>query len=62
MKKTKLRTILDKRGVSALALSRIMKDVSARNVQAIAQGVRSPSLEVARKIARALKVKLDEIL
>lgn len=60
-KKTKLRLHLDARNMSAVQLSKKMKDVSARTIQAIAQGTREPSIETARKIAKALRTSVDVI-
>lgn len=48
--------------MSAAELSKKIKSVNMRAVQAIAQGVRKPSVEVAQEIAKALRVKLDDIL
>lgn len=61
MKKTKLRLLLENKNMSAAKLSEKITGVSARTVQAIVQGSRQPSIEVARKIAKTLKVKIDVI-
>jgi transcriptional regulator with XRE-family HTH domain len=58
--KTKLRLHLDAKKMSAQALAEKM-GVSPRAIQSIAQGVREPSIEMARKIAKTLKTKLDII-
>lgn len=61
VKKTKLRLYLDARKMSAAQLAAKMDGVSVRTVQAISQGVREPSMETARKIAKALQTKVDII-
>lgn len=61
MKKTKLRILLESRELSASEFAEGVKGVSKRTIQAIAQGVRKPSIDTARIIAKALKVKVDEI-
>lgn len=58
MKKTKLRLHLDAKKMTAVALAKKIGS-APRNIQAIAQGVREPSIEVARKIAKALGTKVD---
>lgn len=61
VKKTKLRLYLDARKMSAAQLAAKMDGVSVRTIQAISQGVREPSMETARKIAKALQTKVDII-
>lgn len=58
MKKTKLRLHLDAKGMTAAQLAAKIKS-SPRNVQAIAQGVRKPSIEIAQKIAKVMGSKID---
>jgi len=61
LKKTKLRMLLESRNLSAAEFSKKVPSVSKRTIQAIAQGARQPSIEAARLIAKALRVKIDEI-
>ena len=60
MPQTKLKKLLDKRKLSAAEIGR-KSGVSVRMVQKIAQGTRKPGLDVARKLARALKVSQDSL-
>lgn len=61
MKKTILRLNLDAQKMTAVQLAAKVKGISVRTIQAIAQGTRKPSIDTARKIAKALRKKVDVI-
>lgn len=58
--KTKLRRLLDERGISAYALANTLK-MSPRTLQAIAAGTCSPSIKTAARIAKGLNVSVDKL-
>lgn len=55
-----LRAVMDKRKMSATELA-YKSGVGARYIGFIIQGVRSPSLKVAMKMAQALGCKVEDI-
>lgn len=58
---TKLKKLLNERGMSALAFAKQIK-IPARTIQAICAGRHKPSLKTALKIAAGLKINdLDKL-
>jgi len=55
-----LKSMMDKRGMSSTELA-YKSGVGARYIGFITQGVRSPSLKVAMKMAQALGCKVEDI-
>ena len=55
-----LKNMMDKRGMSATELA-YKSGVGERYIGFITQGVRSPSLKVAMKMAQALECKVEDI-
>lgn len=60
-KPTKLRLLLAERKWTTKMLATRVKNISVRTIQAIAAGTRKPSIEVAQRIAKALRSSVDEI-
>ena len=60
MPKTKLRRLLDERGISAYSMAKTLK-MSPRTLQAIAAGTCSPSIKTAAKIAKGLNVNVAKL-
>lgn len=58
--KTNLRRLLDERGLTAASIAKKAR-VSERSVQGIAQGMRKPSLESAKRIAKALGMEPTDL-
>lgn len=59
MKKTLLKKMLIERDMTAVDLAKRIGSISIRTIQAIAQGKRKPSMDTAKKIAKALRQKVD---
>jgi DNA-binding XRE family transcriptional regulator len=60
MRKTKLRKILDERGLSAYALANSI-GMNPRTLQVIAAGTSKPTLTTAMKIAHGLKIDVSKL-
>lgn len=59
MKKTLLRQILIRRGMTCVDLAKKIGNISPRTIQALAQGKRKPSIDTAKRIAKTLREKVE---